>query len=402
MASTLGSTYAGAYAPPRDAARAGTTDFAWHAYAVVLAAAMVITGLLWDISWHMSIGRDTFWTPAHLLIQGGGLIAGAGSAYLALRTTFFGTAAEKASAVSFWGFRAPLGAWVCVLGCGAMLTSAPFDDWWHNAYGLDVRIVSPPHILLGEGMLGIVMGALLRTLALQNGDDEVRRARASLLFAVSSGLLLTIDAVFLLEYSHPTRQHLGTFYSVVSRSVPLLLVAVAVAGRRPWPATTAAAVYLVVMAGTSWLLMLFSATPKLGPIYQQITHYVPLDFPMLFVVPALAIDLVWRRMRERPRPIAGWRIWLAAPVFGVAFVAALVAAQWPYSSFVLEHGRNWFFHLDNFVYWQPHSGERWAFVFRDARPNESQVMAFALAVVFATISSAIGLAWGRWMTRVKR
>ena len=53
-----------------------------------------------------------------------------------------------------------------VLGCGAMLTSAPFDDWWHNAYGLDVRIVSPPHILLGYGMLGIILGALLRTLAI--------------------------------------------------------------------------------------------------------------------------------------------------------------------------------------------------------------------------------------------
>ena len=35
-----------------------------------------MTGIIWDISWHMSIGRDTFWTPAHLLIQAGGLIAG--------------------------------------------------------------------------------------------------------------------------------------------------------------------------------------------------------------------------------------------------------------------------------------------------------------------------------------
>ena len=32
--------------------------------------------------------------------------------------------------------------------------------------------------------------------------------------------------------------------------------------------------------------MLFPATPKLGPIYQDITHYVPLDFPLLLVVPA--------------------------------------------------------------------------------------------------------------------
>src|SRR6476660_7178338 len=79
-------------------------DWAWHAYAVVAAAAMVVVGLIWDISWHMSIGRDTFWTPPHLLIQGGGLLAGISSGVLALHTTFRGTPAEKASAVSFWGF----------------------------------------------------------------------------------------------------------------------------------------------------------------------------------------------------------------------------------------------------------------------------------------------------------
>jgi hypothetical protein len=400
MSSTLDPTYAGSYAPPRGDARAGTIDFAWHAYAVVFAAAMVIVGLLWDISWHMSIGRDTFWTPAHLLIQGGGLIAGLGSGYLALHTTFRGTAAEKESAVSFWGFRAPLGAWVCVLGCGAMLTSAPFDDWWHNAYGLDVRIVSPPHILLGLGMLGIVMGALLRTLALQNGHDEVRRARASMLFEVSAGLLLTILTVFLLEYSHPTRQHIGAFYSVASRSVPLLLVAVAVAGRRPWSATRAAAVYMVVQAVTSWTLMLFPATPKLGPIYQQITHYVPLDFPLLLVVPAFAVDLVWRRLRDRD--VAGWRIWLAAPALGAAFLAALIAAQWPYSSFVLEHGRNWFFHLDNFVYWRPPISTSFAFHFREPPAGSSDAAAYGVALACATVASAAGLAWGRWMTRVRR
>ena len=62
--------------------------FAWHAPAVVFAALCVMVGVYWDISWHMSIGRDTFWTPAHLLIQAGGMIAGFTSGYVALRTTF--------------------------------------------------------------------------------------------------------------------------------------------------------------------------------------------------------------------------------------------------------------------------------------------------------------------------
>src|SRR2546429_232138 len=26
----------------------------------------------------------------------------------------------------------------------AMITSGPLDNWWHNAYGLDVKVLSPP------------------------------------------------------------------------------------------------------------------------------------------------------------------------------------------------------------------------------------------------------------------
>ena len=56
-----------------------------HARACVFAAFCVMVGVYWDISWHMSIGRDSFWTPAHLVIQAGGLIAGLSSGYVALR-----------------------------------------------------------------------------------------------------------------------------------------------------------------------------------------------------------------------------------------------------------------------------------------------------------------------------
>jgi len=92
--------------------------------AAVLGTTAVVAGLLWDISWHASIGRDTFWTPAHLAIYVGGLLCGLSAGWLALSTTFAGTAAERGMAVGFWGFRAPLGAWVAIWGSIAMLTSA--------------------------------------------------------------------------------------------------------------------------------------------------------------------------------------------------------------------------------------------------------------------------------------
>src|SRR6478672_13306767 len=99
---TIQPALAPAYSPT--SARAVVLDWAWHAYAVVAAAAMVVVGVYWDISWHMSIGRDTFWTPAHLLIQAGGLLAGLSSGWVVLRTTFGGGEAERAASVNFWGF----------------------------------------------------------------------------------------------------------------------------------------------------------------------------------------------------------------------------------------------------------------------------------------------------------
>src|SRR5213592_2760687 len=49
-------------------AKAGAVGLPWYVVAVVLAATSAIVGVIWDISWHRTIGRDTFWTPAHLAI----------------------------------------------------------------------------------------------------------------------------------------------------------------------------------------------------------------------------------------------------------------------------------------------------------------------------------------------
>src|SRR5437588_3770838 len=36
----------------------------WPGFLLALAATSIAVGIIWDISWHISIGRDTFWTPA--------------------------------------------------------------------------------------------------------------------------------------------------------------------------------------------------------------------------------------------------------------------------------------------------------------------------------------------------
>ena len=139
--------------------------------AAVAALACLPIGLLWDISHHSSIGRDTFWTPAHIVIQFGGIVPALLFLVIACKTTFRGTTQERACSVALWGARAPLGVWVTLWGALAMMTSAPFDDWWHNAYGLDVKIASPPHSVLGLGMFAVGMGVLLVVFSSQNRAD---------------------------------------------------------------------------------------------------------------------------------------------------------------------------------------------------------------------------------------
>ena len=128
---------------------AQATAIPWFVWSGVLSVSSICFGLYWDISWHMTIGRDTFWTPAHLLIQFGGILAAVTCTYLIFSTTFSRDPAVQSSSVKVWGFRGPLGAYLTAWGGVTMVTSAPFDNWWHNSFGLDVEILSPPHVVLG-------------------------------------------------------------------------------------------------------------------------------------------------------------------------------------------------------------------------------------------------------------
>src|SRR5262245_20349226 len=160
-----------------------------YARLVLLAGTCICIGILWDISWHRTIGRDTFWTPAHMAIYLGGILGGLTCGWLVIRTTFFATPEEQRGAVGIWGFRGPFGAWMTIWGALAMLTSAPFDNWWHNAYGVDVKILSPPHTVLALGMWAVVWGALLLVLREQNlaPPDEPAPGRGVFVY-VAGGL----------------------------------------------------------------------------------------------------------------------------------------------------------------------------------------------------------------------
>jgi len=394
-------------APPADTST-GTKSIPWHCLVAVLGVSCIPIGVLWDISWHESIGRDTFWTPAHIVIQLGGLVPGLTCGWLALRTTFFGTVAERSTAVRLWGARAPLGAWICIWGCFAMLTSAPFDDWWHNTYGLDVKILSPPHTLLAIGMFSVALGTLLLVLSWQNGAAPAQRKGIARLFVLMAGIMTAMNSAIVMEYSFPNAQHAMTFYLVVCGHYPWLLVMAARAASLPWGATVAAGVYLAFYSLAIWVLPLFSAQPMLAPIYNPVTHMVVPPFPLLLVVPAFVIDLLMGRekrlLAQEPRPaIPWWRDWLLALALGAAFLGLVLAVQWPFARFLLTSSAdNWFFGREINRWSYSANPGPWMTSFRhlDSDPLTWRGLAFALGL--ACIGSRAGLWLGNWMLKVRR
>jgi len=383
---------------PLERARADALSPPWHVWAVLVAATSAVVGVIWDISWHRTIGRDTFWTPAHMAIYASGIIAGVSCGWLVLRTTFAGEESDRATSVHFWGFRGPLGAWLCIWGALAMIVSAPFDNWWHNAYGLDVKVLSPPHVILALGFTGIELGAVLMVVALQNramGEGPGRAKPYSLLLAYGFGILLLNKAIMGFEQiGFPQNAHNGLYYEVCAAVFPFLLVAGARASTLRWPATTAAAVYLGISLIMLWVLPLFPATPKLAPVYRPLTHMVPPPFPLLLVVPALGMDLLMQRLGTG-------RDWLLAPLAGVTFLALLLVTQWFATEFLISPASETFlFGAQRWNYNSYPGGWEHRFWRIDIDPMTPTKL--AVAAVLAMVSTRVGLWFGNGLARVRR
>jgi hypothetical protein len=370
----------------------------WYVWCVVLATTSSMIGALWDISWHRTIGRDTFWTPAHIAIYLCGVLAGVSCGYLILATTFSKSAsALRAASVQLWGFRGPLGAFIAAWGGIAMLASAPLDDWWHNAYGLDVRIISPPHAVLALGMFAVMLGALLLCIACMNRAEGSSRDALERIYIYLGGLVLLNMATFIMEYTFRVNMHSAVYYRSVGLALPFFLVAISRASGLRYAATKMAAVYMLVWNAMNWILPLFPAEPKLGPVLNPVTHFVPSWFSFLLVVPAFAIDWILDRTRA-------WSVAKQALLAGAAFMAVMIAVHWPFGEFLqTEWARNWFFYAtardyrtgpntfsarNLFVQWERTPAEFWI----------NLTIAFAASIAMTWI----GLYWGRWLRKVQR
>ena len=298
----------------------------WYLWMATLAVTCAMTGVHWDISWHRSIGRDTFWTPPHLLIPLCRVLAGITCCYLILATTFGKNPELKPACVRIWGFYGPLGAFIAAWGGIAMITSAPFDDWWHQAYGLDVKIISPPHMVLALGIVAVEVGALILLLGFLNRASDDQKPMLRWLFLYIASMILVVAATILMEETNIVVLHRAMPYQILAFVTPLILISMGRASGHKWGATIIAGMYTAFFMAMIWILPLFPAEPKLGPVFHPVTQFIPPNFPLAFLVPAFAMD--WLASRHK----GSWVPYL----LGAASFLMFFLAEWPLATFILQ------------------------------------------------------------------
>jgi hypothetical protein len=258
-----------------------------------------------------------------------------------------------------------------------------------------VKILSPPHMVLAAGIIAVHLGALILILGYMNRAEAAWRRRLDWLFLYVGGMMVVCFTTVEMELTSRSQMHGGQFYRVIAMVVPLVLAGVGRASGRRWAATTIAGIYCLFILAMSWILPLFPATPKLGPVYFPTSQFVPPEFPILLIVPAAALDLFWARA-------GNWNKWLLSAVSGVLFVALLLAVQWPFANFLMSPAaRNWFFGSIYFGYGVPSTSYYARYLFYPEAPGVFP-KELAVAVAAAILTTRIGLAWGTWMQRIRR
>jgi hypothetical protein len=373
-----------------------------YLYATVLASFSIVIGIVWDLSWHLSIGRDGIFSPPHQAIYFGSVLAGIYSGFCVLKITIAGTSIERASSIKFWGiFYGSLGNLLCIWGALTMLVSAPFDDWWHNTYGLDVTLFSPPHTVLLIGMVTIQFGALttaftcLNRLTPEQEDHEQLKKRLYLLCILSCGFMLTMLYTITQQFFARGAMHSARFYAIACIIFPVILVSVSIAGRQRWGATSAVLVYLASYLGMMWILSFIPAKPGLSPVLNPITHFQQGQFPLLLLVPALAIDTITRRFQNSSA-------FLRSILYATLFLVTLLLLQWPFGDFLMSpYARNRFFGAEGWGYdFDPAFKYRYAFRVTDT--GMTLAIGLTVAWILGFFSSRAGITMGTWMRKIQR
>ena len=261
--------------------------------AAYIGASLLLLGAIstyWDIATHIDVGRERFLTPAHIGIYSAVLVS-------AIAIALSGLADHFRAGDSFFGalrhpFRS-LRPGIGVAGAGMLTTliAAPLDNAWHEIYGIDVTIWSPPHLLAIFGIAAASLG-----LAALVAPAVTRRE--NVFYPVQLAAFLTALLITTGEFEFNAPQYRIAYHPIILGAASAL-VFTAAAGRR-WRATKVALWFEAVRMAS--LLFLLGVDRSLA--------FVP------FLVPAAMVaDLIATAKRR-------------GPVMGVAVAGVAVASNW--------------------------------------------------------------------------
>jgi hypothetical protein len=190
--------------------------------------------------------------------------------------------------------------------------------------------------------------------------------------------------------------HTAHFYWLIALVAPPLLAGASRASGYRWGATATAGVYTAVLLLMEWILPLFPAEPKLGPVYWRVTHFVPPEFPMLLVIPAFVMDLIGSRKVH-------WSNFRQAAISGLAFIGVFALVQWPFADFLMSPwSRNWFFGTQHFGYYAGPTSLFRNYIYYPAEAGGALWREVGLTILTVVITTFMGLRSGDWAQRLRR
>lgn len=207
---------------------------------------LAIFATYWDEAWHTDIGRDSAWAAPHVLLYASVGVVGLSVAAWGLRV-LNATGSLRGALAYTPLLAAGFG------GVGALI-AAPIDAYWHESYGRDAVLWSPPHMLVVFASTALALGVLA-------GLPE-----SSTWLRILTGALLTANAAAVVfEYEADVPQFNEALYLPVLLLGGLLVVFTvrrSVPGRLPVSRVvlTYALLRLAIMAG---LAALGRSTPDL-------------------------------------------------------------------------------------------------------------------------------------------
>ncbi|MDQ4085021.1 MAG: hypothetical protein M3165_04310 [Actinomycetota bacterium] len=192
-------------------------------------------GLYWDVSFHISQGRDEgpLANPAHYLIFFGLIAMFLGGA-LALALADHRLPARSLRVTRSW--RVPVGPALSTGIALCALAGFPLDDLWHRLFGQDVTEWGPTHIVMIGGTI-LLPYSMLLTCAETRQIGAPSRIR-TLLEHVALVIVFIGPVAFLLEYAYGVPQFPLVMDPIVLALAATMTMTLAMLRGRRWVVST--------------------------------------------------------------------------------------------------------------------------------------------------------------------